>query len=74
MDQAAMKEELLSRIPRHIAFRRDDENCKLIWKGYLAALMEWGHLLPDDYHELNRMIGENGQEIIREIFLGLPET
>jgi hypothetical protein len=74
MNQKPTRDELLSRIPAHIAYRNDEESCKLIWKGYLAALMEWGLLAPDDYHELNRMLGSNGQDVIREIFLGHPDT
>jgi len=33
--------------------------------------MEWGLLQPDDYHDLNELLGDIGEEERREIFLGL---
>jgi hypothetical protein len=72
MTEKPTKQELLSRMTGHIAHHNDDTTCKLIWKGYLAALMEWGLLQADDYHELNEVAGEVGQPEIIEIFLGYP--
>ncbi len=66
-------DDLLTRINEHLKHRGGDEDVKLLWKGYLAALMEWGFLYVDDYHELNNMLGERAQDGIREIFLGFPD-
>lgn len=70
MAQLPTKAELQARITDHIRHRAND-TVHLLWKGYLAALMEWGLLQPDDYHDLNELLDEIGEEERREIFLGL---
>jgi len=44
-----------------------------LWRGYLAALMEWGFFEPHEYAELSDQLGDNGDEELREIFLGFPD-
>lgn len=66
------KEEMLSRISTHLSRRRDSQIVTLLWKGYLAALMEWGFFSAHEYHELDDQLGELGDEELREIFLGFP--
>ncbi len=68
------REELFSRITEHLKYRQGSLSCKLLWKGYLAALIEWGLLNPDDHFELNQMIGGEGADELREIFLGHPDS
>ena len=63
---------LRERMTAHIAFRGNSEAVNLLWKGYLAALMEWGFFEPDDYHELNEMLSDAGEQERREIFIGYP--
>ena len=64
-------DELKNRIERHLAFRGSSDECNLVWSGYLAALMEWGLLGPDDYHRLRRTLRVERREVVREIFLGV---
>ena len=66
------KEELKERIAAHVEHHSDSDTVRLLWKGYLAALAEWGLLEPDDYHELNELLKEVGEEERREIFIGYP--
>jgi len=66
------KEEFIFRIKEHLQ-HRDSDVVRLLWKGYLAALLEWGFFDPNDYHELNRDLGELGKDELREIFLGFPD-
>ncbi len=73
MASVPTKEEMLNRISEHLSRRRDSEVVTLLWKGYLAALMEWGFFTPDEYHDLNDQLGELGSEELREIFLGFPD-
>jgi len=70
MASVPTKEELQQRITAHLVHRASDE-VHLLWKGYLVALMEWGMLLPDDYHDLNALLKEVGEQERREIFLGV---
>ncbi|MFA5951346.1 MAG: hypothetical protein WC807_13785 [Hyphomicrobium sp.] len=66
-------EELRKRMQEHLAYRKDSDVVHLLWKGYLAALMEWGVLEGGDYHELNGVLKEVGEDELREIFLGFPD-
>jgi hypothetical protein len=63
--------EFLIRIPRHLQHRQNNDAVNLLWHGYLAGLMEWGLLAPDDYHQLREQLREIGEDERREIFLGL---
>jgi hypothetical protein len=56
----------------HLAYRKDSDVIHLLWKGYLAALMEAGAFQPDEYHDLNDMLKEVGEVERREIFVGFP--
>lgn len=67
------KQELINRIQAHLAYRENSDTVNLLWKGYLAALMEWGGLGPDDYHDLDDLLKEAAEDELREIFLGLPD-
>ncbi len=73
MASVPTKEEMLSRISIHLKRRRDSDTVTLLWKGYLAALMDWGFFTPDEYHDLNDQLGAVGAEELREIFLGFPD-
>jgi hypothetical protein len=72
MSQKPTKEELFGRILPHVKHHNNSDAIVLLWKGYLAALMEWGFLTADDYHELDDRLGEIEEELRREIFLGYP--
>ena len=64
-------EEFLTRIPRHLEHRNNSNTINLIWHGYLAALMEWGFLQPDEYSQLQTLLKDVGRDEIQEVFLGL---
>lgn len=66
------KEELLERMTEQLAYRKDSDVIHLLWKGYLAAYGELGLLKTDDYHELNEMLKDVGEEERREILIGYP--
>ena len=70
--QKLKKEEFVGRISKHLAHRQNSEAVNLIWKGYLAALMEWGFFEPNDYHDLNAMLTEAGNAELQELFIGYP--
>jgi hypothetical protein len=72
MNQKLQKSELQERMREHIAFHKNSEIINLIWKGYLAALTEYGLIGVDDYHDLNEMLSDIGETERREIFLGYP--
>ncbi len=64
-------EELKQRIRRHLEDRPDSETMKLLWKGYLSGLMEWGLFqYPDEYSYLMSDLGDIGKEESIEIALG----
>jgi hypothetical protein len=72
MTHMPKKSELRDRIIKHLAYRNNSEQAQLLWKGYLAGLMEWGLLSDVDYHELDNMIGDAAEEVRVEIFVGYP--
>ena len=72
MPHLPTKIELHDRMANQLRYREDSDTIHLIWKGYLAALMEWGLLVPDDYHELNGHLKDIGEDERREIFTGIP--
>ncbi len=72
MARKPSKEELKNRILPHVRHHANNAACILLWKGYLAAMMEWGIIEPNDYHELNGMLGDTEEDLRRELFLGYP--
>lgn len=66
------KDSLRERMLAHIDHHQNSDTVNLIWKGYLAALMEWGPLQPDEYYELNGLLPDVGETERRELFLGFP--
>lgn len=73
MASVPTKEEMLSRISIHLRRRSNSDTVTLLWKGYLAALMEWGFFEPHEYDELSNQLGDVGNEELREVFLGFPD-
>lgn len=73
MPSLPTKAELVDRITTHLSRRENSEVVNLLWKGYLAALLEWGLLEVGDYDDLKELVSDVGQEELREIFLGFPE-
>ena len=71
MAELPTKEEIEKRMTAHLEHRGNSDTVNLLWKGYLAALMDWGVLRPDDYHDLNDLLNDVGEEERRELFLGV---
>ena len=66
------KESIRSIMLDHVKHRGGSDVVRLLWKGYLAALMVEGSFSPDDYHELNDALGDIGGDELVEIFAGYP--
>lgn len=71
MAELPTKEEIDKRMIAHLQHRGNSDTVHLLWKGYLAALMDWGVLRPDDYHDLNGVLKAVGEDERRELFLGV---
>jgi hypothetical protein len=70
--EAPSELELRYRIRTHLAHRRDD-SVALVWRGYLAALVEWGLISLSCHDRLSAMLPKVGIATVKEVFLGLPD-
>ena len=70
--EAPSERELAYRIRTHLAHRRDD-GVALVWRGYLAALLEWGLISVSSHDRLSGMLPTIGLATVGEVFLGLPD-
>ena len=64
-------EELAKRITEHLEAAR--ENVELVgacWDGYIAALLEWGLITPDDHARLGRLLPTLNPNPVMQILLG----
>jgi hypothetical protein len=66
------EEELRERITRHLKARGHAATVALIWRGYIAALLEWGLISPDVHGRLTELLPNVGSAELRDIFLGFP--
>lgn len=73
MKDVLTKDKFLALITAHLERRKSSDVTDLLWKGYLAALGEWGFLRPDDYHDLDDKLKDIGEDERREILLGFPD-
>ena len=69
--QRPKREEFERRIRDQLHHRSNSDSSNLLWSGYLAALMEWRLLSPDDYHALREQLKIDGGEELLDIFLGV---
>jgi hypothetical protein len=69
--QRPTREEFERRIRDQLDHRSNSDISNLLWSGYLAALMEWRLLSPDDYHSLREQLKTDGGEELLDIFLGV---
>lgn len=67
------KDELLTRMRKHLEHRKNSDNCNLLWAGYLAACIEWGLLSPGDYDDASAILKPLAEDELREIFLGVGQ-
>lgn len=71
-ESAEAKEELRKELIAQLERFGNSDTVHLFWKGYLAGIADLDLLLPDDYHELNALLKDVGEEERRAIFLGYP--
>jgi hypothetical protein len=64
-------DELAKRITEHLVSAPDSaELVAACWEGYLAALIEWGLITPDDHARLGRLLPTLSPNPVMQIFLG----
>lgn len=73
MMKGPTKEELHERITTHLRRRHDSEVVHLLWKGYTAALTQWGLLHPDDNEELSGLLKEVGDDELYDLVRGFVD-
>jgi hypothetical protein len=65
-------DELAKRISEHLAAA--EGNVELVaacWDGYLAALIEWGLITPEEHARLGRLLPTLNPNPVMQIFLGV---
>jgi hypothetical protein len=69
-------DELRCRIQNDIAHfgGKLPESYALVWDGYLAALIEWGLLSPNEHKLLSDLLPEIDNNPVISILLGRPDT
>lgn len=68
------EEELRNRIARQLEWRKGSDSVAIIWRGYLAALFEWGLLEFPVYDRLCEPLRPIAIEELHELFSGEPLT
>jgi hypothetical protein len=46
------------------------ERVALVWDGYIAAMIEWGLISPEEHRQLSEMLPEIPDNPVMAIFLG----
>jgi hypothetical protein len=62
------EEDLRNRILRQLEWRGKSKVVALIWRGYLAALLEWGGVDPEVYDRLSSLLPDEGSSELFELF------
>lgn len=68
------EEELERRIRRHLRWRGSADEAALLWRGYLAGLLEWGLVDVSVYERLCLLLPDVGRKELVELFLDRPVT
>jgi hypothetical protein len=68
------EEELRNRIARQLEWRGPSEVVALIWRGYLAGLLEWGVIEIDIYDRITALLPRVGSKELDELFSDEPIT
>ena len=67
------EEELTKRINEHLALHSGSECVIMIWRGYLAGLVEFGIITPKTYSNVSQILPESvGLCELNELMGGLP--
>lgn len=71
MTERPHHDELAKRIVEHVnSAPNDKELVSACWHGYLAALLEWGFITPDNHAHLIRLLPPLDPNPVLQIFLG----
>lgn len=62
------EDDLRRRISRQIDWRGETKEVVLIWRGYLAALFEWGAIELGAYERLSKLLPSYGAGELFELF------
>ncbi|RUL69437.1 hypothetical protein [Dyella choica] len=62
------EEELRGRISRQLRWRESSNTVALIWRGYLAALLDWGLIEVHVFERLSKMLPLLGKIEVAELF------
>jgi hypothetical protein len=67
--------EIEGRIRRHISHSKQDYEVYLIWRGYIAALLEWGKISAGEHDDLRDLlqIKEKNENDMKNLFLDVDE-
>ncbi|MGA3063011.1 MAG: hypothetical protein ABSD90_07255 [Methylocystis sp.] len=68
------EEELSNRLLKHLKWRPGSTEVALLWKGYLAALLEWSLIEVQAYDRLIAHLPKIALKESHELFLGEPIT
>ena len=72
MTERPQYDELAKRILEHISSAGADADLvAATWYGYLAALLEWGLIEPEDHSRLYRLVPPLDPNPVVQIFLGV---
>ncbi|PFH10125.1 hypothetical protein BCF11_2536 [Collimonas sp. PA-H2] len=66
------EEELCNRITRQLSWHREKDTVVLIWRGYLAGLLEWGVIEFHVYERLVKLLPQVGNKELSELFADEP--
>lgn len=62
------EDELHNRITNQLTWRNSSDAVALIWRGYLAGLLEWGLIEVGVYDSLSKLLPEIGNKELYELF------
>lgn len=65
-------EELERRLKEHLAISKNSEKVIMIWRGYLAGLLEFGTIDINVYDSVTGFLPEVGFQELEELLGGLP--
>ncbi len=61
--------ELMNRIKNQLSWHETPDTVALLWRGYLAALFEWGLVDIQAHSKLTKLLPQIGLEELEELFL-----
>ena len=65
-------QELERRLKEHLSIKQGNEKVVMIWRGYLAGLLEFGTINIDVYDKVTDLLPELGFQELEELLGGLP--